>query len=166
MNTVVVYMNDYNEVYVRHNATVSSLTVEATKHNAETSSHFVYKNAVLSAYIKSKNVRIVETIDAKDYDDAENIKHRKIDEYAEDYKIVNQRDTAETSSFYRELIAVDKQNAKKNPRIDDRLADKVFAEINKKYNMKSLVEKFSYEIVLQARKTLTVTEFELRFFKT
>ena len=47
---------------------------------------------------------------------------------------------------------------------DERAADSVFTELRNKYDVDSLVKKFSYEVVLQARKTLTVNEFELRFF--
>ena len=48
---------------------------------------------------------------------------------------------------------------------DERAADSVFAELRNKYDVDSLAKKFSREVVLQARKTLTVNEFELRFFK-
>ena len=47
---------------------------------------------------------------------------------------------------------------------DERAADSVFTELRNKYDVDSLAKKFSYEVVLQARKTLTVNEFELRFF--
>ena len=47
---------------------------------------------------------------------------------------------------------------------DERSADSVFAELRNKYDVDSLAKKFSREVVLQARKTLTVNEFELRFF--
>lgn len=48
---------------------------------------------------------------------------------------------------------------------DERSADSVFAELRNKYEVDSLAKKFSREVVLQARKILTVNEFELRFFK-
>lgn len=47
---------------------------------------------------------------------------------------------------------------------DERSADSVFAELRNKHDVDSLAKKFSREVVLQARKTLTVNEFELRFF--
>ena len=48
---------------------------------------------------------------------------------------------------------------------DERAADSVFAELRNKYDVDSLAKKFSREVVLEARKNLTVNEFELRFFK-
>lgn len=47
---------------------------------------------------------------------------------------------------------------------DERTADSVFPELYNKYDINELVAKYSRETVLQARKTLTVNEFELRFF--
>lgn len=46
---------------------------------------------------------------------------------------------------------------------DERMADANFAEINANYNVSELVAKFGREVVLQARKVLTMNEFALRF---
>lgn len=46
---------------------------------------------------------------------------------------------------------------------DERPADKNFAELNAKYNINKLVQFFGEELLLQARKNLTINEFELRF---
>lgn len=170
MSTVVVYMNANNEVYVRQNASASQLSVEQTEYQAETSNHFIYKNAVLSAFIKSNAVRIVETIAAKNYDDAEVIKQKKIEEYAaKNFLIVNQRETALTSSFYREMISVDEAIAKfKNVvKTDERSADVIFTDkkLREKFKIDFLRVKTEYQqALLEARKNLTVNEFELRFF--
>ena len=170
MSTVVVYMNANNEVYVRQNASASQLSVEQTEYQAETSNHFIYKNAVLSAFIKSNAVRIVEMIAAKNYDDAEVIKQKKIEEYAaKNFLIVNQRETALTSSFYREMISVDEAIAKyKNTvKTDERSAHVIFTDkkLREKYNINYLMKKSQYQqALLSARKNLTVNEFELRFF--
>lgn len=170
MSTVVVYMNANNEVYVRQNASASQLSVEYTEYQAETSNHFIYKNAVLSAFIKSNAVRIVETIEAKNYDDAEAIKQKKIEEYAaKNFLIVNQRETALTSSFYREMISVEAAIAKyKNTvKTDERPADVIFTDkkLREKFKIDFLRVKTEYQqALLEARKNLTVNEFELRFF--
>jgi hypothetical protein len=46
---------------------------------------------------------------------------------------------------------------------DDRPADNNFSVLFQKYNMPELAKRFGNEVVLQARKILTVNEFELRF---
>lgn len=46
---------------------------------------------------------------------------------------------------------------------DDRPADKNFVVLNEKYNMQELAKRFGREACLQARKNLTINEFELRF---
>lgn len=55
----------------------------------------------------------------------------------------------------------------KNPKLyvvtDERPADKNFAELNAKYNINKLVQRFGTELLLQSRKNLTINEFELRF---
>ena len=47
--------------------------------------------------------------------------------------------------------------------IDDRPADSNFSVVLKKVNVQELVAKFGKEALLQARKVLTINEFELRF---
>ena len=170
MSTVVVYMNANNEVYVRQNASASQLSVEYTEYQAETSNHFIYKNAVLSAFIKSNAVRIVETIEAKSYDDAEAIKQKKIKEYsAKNFLIVNQRETALTSSFYREMISVDEAIAKyKNTvKTDERSADVIFTDkkLRETFMIDYLIKQKVYNDFLKiARHKLTVNEVELCLF--
>ena len=46
---------------------------------------------------------------------------------------------------------------------DDRPADKNFAVLYEKHDIKTIVKRFGRETCLQARKTLTINEFELRF---
>lgn len=170
MSTVVVYMNANNEVYVRQNASESQLNVEYTQYQAETSNHFIYKNAVLSAFIKSNAVRIVETIAAKNYDDAEAIKQKKIEEYAaKNFLIVNQRETALTSSFYREMISVEAAIAKyKNTvKTDERSANVIFTDkkLREEFMIDYLIKQKVYNDFLTiARQKLTVNETRLCLF--
>ena len=170
MSTVAVYMNDKNEVYVRQNANASQLNVEYTMYQAETSEHFIFKNAVLSAFIKSANVRIVETIEAKNFDDAELIKQKKIEEYAsKSFLIVNQRETALTSSFYREMLSIEARVAKFKSvtKTDERSAEVIFTDkkLREKFKIDYLMHKNEYkQILADARKYLSVNETELRLF--
>lgn len=46
---------------------------------------------------------------------------------------------------------------------DERPADKNFVVLNEKYDMQELVKRFGREVCIQARKNLTINEFELRF---
>lgn len=46
---------------------------------------------------------------------------------------------------------------------DERPADKNFSALNEKYNMQDLAKRFGREVCIQARKILTINEFELRF---
>ena len=46
---------------------------------------------------------------------------------------------------------------------DERSADTAWKDIYAKYNVKELAERHGRELVIQARKMLTVNEFELRF---
>lgn len=47
--------------------------------------------------------------------------------------------------------------------IDNRMADAEFAVILKKVNIQEMISKFGKEVLMQARKVLTINEFELRF---
>lgn len=47
--------------------------------------------------------------------------------------------------------------------IDDRSADKFFEVLFSKYDIQALVKKFGRDVVLTARKVLTINEFEMRF---
>jgi hypothetical protein len=169
MSVVVVYCNANNEVYVRQRQNSYQLSVQCTK-QAISSPHFVYKNAVLSAFIQSDNVRIVETIAAKDFDDAEEIKQQKIEEYNEkNFLIVNQKETALTSSFYRAMVEIDAviEKFKNATKIDNRSADVAFTDkkLRAKLKIDYLRVKANYQqALITARKFLTVNEMELRFF--
>jgi hypothetical protein len=55
------------------------------------------------------------------------------------------------------------QKSKSRVSTDDRAADTNFAVLTAKYNMNELVKRFSVETCMQARKLLTINEFELRF---
>ena len=46
---------------------------------------------------------------------------------------------------------------------DNRPADKNFAVLTEKHNVQELANRFGREVCLQARKNLTINEFELRF---
>ena len=60
-------------------------------------------------------------------------------------------------------LAVERAIARRGPKVDNRSADSAWSDIYAKYNVKDIAQRFGRDTVINARKTLTVNEFELRF---
>ena len=129
------------------------------------------ENNTLTDFVKSNMNQLTQEVIAVDTDElavAETVKEEAMSNLiAERYTLANVNLSRTGGDNSSNTVKRMFKRYKKMYQVltDERLADVAFAEINKKYDVKALVEKFSYETVLQARKNLTVNEFELRFMK-
>lgn len=171
MYNVMILKNDKKRVaYVRTNKKSMSLnTLEYLKTNYLASTKSA-ENNTLTSFIKDNFSDLTQEVIELDTDDlavAETVKEEAIAKMIElRYTLANvnlSRTGGDNSSNTVKRLF---KNRKKVYQVltDERFADKVFAELRNKYDVDSLAKKFSREVVLQARKTLTVNEFELRFF--
>ena len=171
MYNVMILKNEKTKTaYVRTNkkpASLNSLEYLKTKYLASTKS---LENNTLTTFIRDNITELTQEVIPVDTDklsEAEIAKDKAIAQVlADNYTLANvnlfnsggDNSANSVTRLYKRYKKVYQQLT------DERLADEVFAEINKKYDVKALVAKFSYDVVLQARKNLTVNEFELRFF--
>lgn len=171
MYNVMILKNEKTKTaYVRTNkkpASLNSLEYLKTKYLASTKS---LENNTLTTFIRDNITELTQEVIPVDTDklsEAEIAKDKAIAQVlADNYTLANvnlfnsggDNSANSVTRLYKRYKKVYQQLT------DERLADEVFAEINKKYDVKELVAKFSYDVVLQARKNLTVNEFELRFF--
>lgn len=171
MYNVMILKNEKTRVaYVRTNKkpmSMNCLEYLKTKYLASTKS---LENNTLTTFIRDNITQLTQEVIPVDTDklsEAEIAKDKAIAQVlADNYTLANvnlfnsggDNSANSVTRLYKRYKKVYQQLT------DERLADEAFAEINKKYDVKTLVEKFSYDVVLQARKNLTVNEFELRFF--
>ena len=171
MYNVMILKNEKTKTaYVRTNKkpmSLNSLEYLKTKYLASTKS---LENNTLTTFIRDNITELTQEVIPVDTDklsEAEIAKDKAIAQVlADNYTLANvnlfnsggDNSSNSVTRLYKRYKKVYQQLT------DERLADEVFAEINKKYDVKELVTKFSYDVVLQARKNLTVNEFELRFF--
>ena len=157
--------------YVRTNKksmTLNSLEYLETKYVYTSKAN---ENNTLTDFVKSNMNQLTQEVIAVDTDElavAETVKEEAMSNLiAERYTLANVNLSRTGGDNSSNTVKRMFKRYKKMYQVltDERLADVAFAEINKKYDVKALVEKFSYETVLQARKNLTVNEFELRFMK-
>ena len=157
--------------YVRTNKksmTLNSLEYLETKYVYTSKAN---ENNTLTDFVKSNMNQLTQEVIAVDTDElavAETVKEEAMSNLiAERYTLANVNLSRTGGDNSSNTVKHMFKRYKKMYQVltDERLADVAFAEINKKYDVKALVEKFSYETVLQARKNLTVNEFELRFMK-
>jgi hypothetical protein len=171
MYNVMILKNDKKRVaYVRTNKkpmSLNSLEYLKSKYLASTKSA---ENNTLTSFIKDNFSDLTQEVIELDTDDlavAESVKEEAIADMIQlRYALANvnlSRTGGDNSSNTVKRLY---KHRKKVYQVltDERLADKVFSELRNKYDIDSLAKKFSREVVLQARKTLTVNEFELRFF--
>lgn len=157
--------------YVRTNKksmTLNSLEYLETKYVYTSKAN---ENNTLTDFVKSNMNQLTQEVISVDTDElavAETVKEEAMSNLiAERYTLANVNLSRTGGDNSSNTVKRMFKRYKKMYQVltDERLADVAFAEINKKYDVKALVEKFSYETVLQARKNLTVNEFELRFMK-
>lgn len=172
MYNVMILKNEKTRVaYVRTNKksmTLNSLEYLETKYVYTSKAN---ENNTLTDFVKSNMNQLTQEVIAVDTDElavAETVKEEAMSNLiAERYTLANVNLSRTGGDNSSNTVKRMFKRYKKMYQVltDERLADVAFAEINKKYDVKALVEKFSYETVLQARKNLTVNEFELRFMK-
>lgn len=172
MYNVMILKNEKTRVaYVRTNKkpmSMNSLEYLETKYLASTKSA---ENNTLTTFIRDNMTQLTQEVIPVDTDklsEAESVKEQAmLQVLADNYTLanVNMFNTGGDNSANSVTRMYKRYKKVYQQLTDERLADKVFAELRNKYDVKALVEKFSYETVLQARKNLTVNEFELRFMK-
>lgn len=172
MYNVMILKNEKTRVaYVRTNKksmTLNSLEYLETKYVYTSKAN---ENNTLTDFVKSNMNQLTQEVISVDTDElavAETVKEEAMSNLiAERYTLANVNLSRTGGDNSSNTVKRMFKRYKKMYQVltDERLADVAFAEINKKYDVKALVEKFSYETVLQARKNLTVNEFELRFMK-
>lgn len=171
MYNVMILKNEKTKTaYVRTNKkpmSLNSLEYLKTKYLSTQKRH---ENNTLTSYIKDNYNDLTQEVipvDTEVQEEAEAVKANEMTKLvAASYTLANVNFSMsggfhESSSVKRMFKRYKKVYQKLT---DERTADSVFAELRAKYDIDALVAKFSREVVLQARKTLTVNEFELRFF--
>lgn len=171
MYNVMILKNEKTRVaYVRTNKKPMSLnSLEYLKTNY-LSTQKRHENNTLTSFIKDNYNDLTQEVipvDSEVQDEAEAIKANEMTKLVKSsYTLANVNFSM--SGGFHESSSV-KRMFKRYKKVyqtltDERTADSVFAELRAKYDIDALASKFSRDVVLQARKHLTVNEFELRFF--